>query len=52
MSAALGGKRIAGKHFESLNMSELLDAFNPEKGNDEFREIYNRVAAKVEATVA
>jgi putative ATP-dependent endonuclease of OLD family len=48
MSAALGGKRIANKHFESLNMSEILMAFNPDSQNDEFREIYDKVAAKVE----
>lgn len=47
MRVALGGKKIANKHFESLSFEELLSTFNPTGNDDEFVNLYNKLESLV-----
>lgn len=42
-SGALGGKKIARKHFSSLTYEELKSTFDPTENDDEFLLIYNKL---------
>ncbi|WP_299666527.1 AAA family ATPase [uncultured Psychromonas sp.] len=47
MRVALGGKKVANKHFSSLRFEELVSTFNPNGDDDEFLGLYNKLAELV-----
>jgi len=45
LSSTLGGKNVAEKHFTSLTIAELQNAFNPTGADDEFVGIYEKLSS-------
>ena len=49
LSGQLGGKNITSRHFNKLTFEEIQSTFNPTGDDDEFLEIYSKLAQLVDS---